>query len=171
MSASGFDRSDPSCWTVAQTIVVGQFVGSARWVTAPHGEISHGAPLAPTRPATNAQQDFAAAAEAVCGAQDTELGAILGGIAEEVHQIAVAVRAGIMADFAARAAHARKHLPRHLIAGALAAIRQARGAALAVARQNTKAELQGRKKAAVATRRRPRRNRAKPTDQSPPRPA
>jgi hypothetical protein len=117
----------------AQSIALGEFVGSARWVT--------------TGRADPAPSEYEAG--------DGELGLLLGAIAEDVHQITAAVRAGILADFAARAAHARRHLPRHQIADALAAIKQARAAALAVAGQNAKAELQGRKKAAIATRRRP----------------
>ncbi len=144
-----------------QNIVRGEFVGSARWATASHYQAFRGEPVVATRQAANAQEDFAAATEALCGEQDTELGAILGGIAKEVHQIAGAVCAGIVADFAARAAYARRHLPRHLVAGALAAIRQARGAALAIAARNAKAELQGRKAAAIASRARLRLRRSK----------
>jgi hypothetical protein len=149
---TGFRGHNPKHQAALQNIVRGEFVGSARWVTASHSQAFRGEPVAATHQAANAQEDFAAAAQAVCGEEDTELGAMLGAIAEEVHQIAAAVQAGIMADFAARVVYARRHLPKHQIAGALAAIKQMRAAALAVAKQNAKTELAGRKKAAVAVR-------------------
>jgi hypothetical protein len=158
---AGSGGHKPNHHPAAQNIVRGEFVGLARWVTASHSQAFRGEPVAATRQAASTQEDFAAVAEAVCGEQDTELGAILGGIAEEVHQIAAAVEAGIMADFAARIAYVRRHLPKPQIAGALAAIKQMRAAALAVAKQNAKTELQGRKKAAIAAHR-PKRRAAGP---------
>jgi hypothetical protein len=136
---------------------LGEFVGSACWITTSHRDTDRDGASAPTYPVKHVRESFPEAAAEMLGGEppaiDTELGAVLGAIAEEVHQIAAAVRAGIMADFAARAAYARKHLPRHLVTGALAAIKQMRTAALASARQNAKAELRGRKNAVIAARR------------------
>jgi hypothetical protein len=82
-------------------------------------------------------------------APDTELGALLDAIAEDVQHTAAAVRDGIIADFAARVAHARRYLPRHQLAGALRGFAQARKAALTLARRNARMELQARKKATI----------------------
>jgi hypothetical protein len=154
IAAAGFSRDGPDRWTSAQIIALGEFVGSARWATASQSKAPHSDPATHVRSATNPQESFAASADALCGEEDIELGPLLGAIAEDVHCLAAAIRAGIMADFAARLVYARRHLPRQQIPGALAVIRQARAAALAVAAQNAKAELQGRKKAAIAARRR-----------------
>jgi hypothetical protein len=78
------------------------------------------------------------------------LGALLASIADDVHHHATAARNGVIADFAGRAMHARKHLSRHLLAATLAAIKEARKAALALIAQNAALELSGRKKAAIA---------------------
>jgi hypothetical protein len=78
------------------------------------------------------------------------LGALLAVIADEVSGHATAAREGVMTDFAARAAHARKHLSPHLLASTLAAIREQRKAALALISRNMALELAGRQKAAVA---------------------
>jgi hypothetical protein len=83
------------------------------------------------------------------GGENTELGQVLSAIAEEVHSHCAAVCAGIMAEFAANAAHARKTLPRNKVAGVVQALKQACKAALAMARQTAKAELQGRQRAAT----------------------
>lgn len=88
---------------------------------------------------------------------DTDLGAILGAIDDEVEGIATAARGGVMAEFAGRIAYARKHLPRSQIAAAVAALKAARKAALALVKRNAAQERAGRKKAASAGRgRRPR---------------
>lgn len=69
-----------------------------------------------------------------------------------------------MADFAARAAHARKHLSPQLLAATLGAIKEQRKAALALVNRNAALELAGRRKAAVAAfgGNRPRRDRPSP---------
>lgn len=95
------------------------------------------------------------------------LGALLGVIAEDVHRTASAVRDAIRADFAARIAYARRHLPRSLLAAALHGLAHARSAALALVNQNAALELAARKKAAIAAR--PRRNRRLRIDTPPPR--
>jgi hypothetical protein len=83
------------------------------------------------------------------GGENAELGQILSVIAEEVNRHCSTVCAGINADFAARAANARRTLPRYQVAAALQAFKQARQAALELARQAARMELQGRKEAAI----------------------
>jgi hypothetical protein len=56
-----------------------------------------------------------------------------------------------MADFAARMAHARKHLSPQLLAATLAAIKEQRRAALTLISRNAASELAARKKAASET--------------------
>jgi hypothetical protein len=82
---------------------------------------------------------------------DDGLAACLSSIADEVYQHASAARDGVMADFAARVAHARKHLSPHLLAATLAAIKEQRKAALALISRNAASELAARKKAASET--------------------
>jgi hypothetical protein len=118
---------------------LGEFVGSASWTTTPFAD----------RARNNHDEQSSGS--------DEGLGALLGAIADEVQRFASAVHDGINADFAARVAHARKHLPRHQLAAALAAFAEARNAALASAKQNAAMELQGRKWAAILARGRPRR--------------
>jgi hypothetical protein len=78
------------------------------------------------------------------------LGALLVAIADEVRGHAAAAREGVMADFAARVAHARKHLSPQLLAATLAAIKEQRKAALALVNRSVALEISGRQKAAVA---------------------
>jgi hypothetical protein len=54
-----------------------------------------------------------------------------------------------MADFAARVAHARKHLSPHLLAAVLVSFKDQRKAALTAINRNAASELAARKKAAV----------------------
>jgi hypothetical protein len=82
------------------------------------------------------------------------LGLLLSAIDDDVHRFASAARDGINADFAARVAYARKHLPRHQLASALRGFAEARKAALALVSRNAAMEIAGRKKAALAARRR-----------------
>jgi hypothetical protein len=135
----------------ARIITQGAFVGSARWIVTPFASATHGANFAPTRPGSVGLEN---SAETDSFLPDAELGPLLGAIAEDVQQIAAAVRAGIIADFAARAAYARRHLPRHQLGGALRTLAEARRAALTLARQTAAMELKARKKAAIMTRRR-----------------
>jgi hypothetical protein len=129
-------------WSKARITTSGEWVGSARWIAmrAPGGSGDRERPDAPGD----------------SGGDNLELGQILSAIAEEVGRHCAAVCDGINADFAARAAHARKALPRSQVAGALQALKQARQAALALARQTARTELQGRKQTAITlyTRRR-----------------
>ena len=82
---------------------------------------------------------------------DDGLAACLSSIADEVYRHATAARDGVMADFAARVAHARKHLSPHLLAATLAAIKEQRKAALTLISRNAASELAARKKAASET--------------------
>jgi hypothetical protein len=77
------------------------------------------------------------------------LSALIEAISDEVHRHTTAARDGLLADFAARMAHARKHLSPHLLAASLAALKQQRKSALALINRNAAAELAGRKKAAI----------------------
>lgn len=79
-----------------------------------------------------------------------ELGAVLTAITDEVHRHASAARQGVLVDFGARAAHARKHLSRHLLAATLAAIKEQRNAALALISRNAALERASRRKAAIS---------------------
>jgi Relaxase/Mobilisation nuclease domain len=88
--------------------------------------------------------------------ENVELGQILSAIAEDVHRHCAAACQGIEAQFAARRASARKTLPKHQIAGALAAISAERRALLAAVRQQAKTDLFGRAQTAKARYRRQR---------------
>jgi hypothetical protein len=144
----------------AQITAPGGFSGSARSITTPNSDSARGRDFEPERqlPAdsgSSAEAQEAAGEEAPDS--DTDLGAILGAIDDEVEGIAAAARAGIMADFGGRIASARKHLPRSQIAAAVAALKEARKAALALVKRHAAQERAGRKKAASAGRgRRPR---------------
>jgi len=129
----------------------GEFAGIGRWLVTASRRPAQERVSTPTAPAITGLENFAATDSF---SLDTDLGALLGAIAEDVHQIAAAVSAGIMADFATRVAYARRHLPRHQLGGALHALAEARKAALAVARRNAAMELKARKKAALIARRR-----------------
>jgi hypothetical protein len=117
----------------------------ARWLTIP-GPARHTARLSePERPAAGIDAQGEDPREDGDG-----LGALLASIADDVHHRVTAARNGVIADFAGRAMHARKHLSRHLLAATLATIKEARKAALALIAQNAALELSGRKKAAIA---------------------
>jgi hypothetical protein len=88
---------------------------------------------------------------------DSDLGALLAAITEEVQDAAAAARAAIMADYGARIAYARKYLRGHARSAALGALKEGRTAALALVSRNAAQELAGRRQAAIASRsRRPR---------------
>jgi hypothetical protein len=129
----------------AQIIVQGEFRGMARWLTSPRAASPPSRIPEPERPAAGID----AGSEDPLESGD-ELGALLASIADDVHHRATAARNGVLADFAGRAMHARRHLSRHLIAATLAAIKEARKAALALIAQNARLELSGRKEAAIA---------------------
>jgi hypothetical protein len=134
---------------------LGEFVGSARWITTPHTSSAYAEKFERARPQDAAREIFARAAEEQvqeAQAPDTELGALLDAIADEVHRISGAACQGIARDFAARAAYARRYLPRHMLAAALAAINDGRKAALAVVKRNAAQELAARKKVAIEAR-------------------
>jgi hypothetical protein len=112
-----------------QITAQGEFRGHARWVTSPYAGID-------------------AQSEDPREGSDG-LGALLAAIDDEVGRHTTAARDGVTADFAARVAHARKHLSPHLLAATLATIKEQRKAALAQIGRNAANELAGRKKAAV----------------------
>jgi hypothetical protein len=115
----------------------------ARWLTIP-GPARHTQHLSePERPVAG-----------IDGNEDPRedsdgLGALLASIADDVHHRVTAARNGVIADFAGRAMHARKHLSRHLLAATLAALKEQRKAALALISRNSAMEMAGRKKAAI----------------------
>jgi hypothetical protein len=128
----------------AQIIAKGEFRGLARWLTSPYAAGAQDKRIFPVRPGDALRHD-----EDLAGASD-ELGAILAAIADDAHRHASAAREGVLADFAGRAAHARKHLSPNLLAATLAAIKEQRKAALALISRNASLEIAGRRKAAIA---------------------
>jgi hypothetical protein len=136
----------------------GEFLGSARWITTPHSSSATAEKFERAQRQDAAREIFARATEEQAEqaqGPDTELGALLDAIADEVHRISGAACEGIARDFAARAAYARRYLPRHMLAAALAAINEERKAALAAVRRNAAQELAARKKVAIEARKRP----------------
>jgi hypothetical protein len=61
----------------------------------------------------------------------------------------------VIADFAARIAYARKHVPRHQLAAAIAAINAMRKAALATINRNAAMELAAKRRLVQMRRKRP----------------
>lgn len=119
----------------------GEFVGLARWLVASRAKLDPSVNFGPARPGHDGDDP---------GASDVALGAILHAIAEDVKHLVAAVRAGIIAEFTARATAARRHLPRDQIAAALQILAQMRRAALALAEQNAKLEMSARRETALA---------------------
>jgi hypothetical protein len=142
----------------ARILALGEFLGSARWMMTPMTHTGAQSNFTNVRPATAEKESFAGAPEPhgeEGAASDAELGPLLGAIADDVHATAAAARDGVLADFAARVAYARRFLTGPQLAATLGAIAQARKAALAAVKRNAALELSGRKKAAIASRRRP----------------
>lgn len=141
-------RQDPK--SGSQHIVPGQitanggFRGLARWLTGPYASDAQRNGFFSARPAGGVIDT-----EDPGGASD-ELGMLLAAIADDVHRHVAAAREGVLADFSARAAHARKHLSRNLLAATLAAIKEQRKAAMALIRRNASLEIAARRKAAIA---------------------
>jgi hypothetical protein len=123
-----------------QAIIRGDFIGLAHWITC-------AVPLQPERPhafsGIDAQTEDPAEG-------NSELSAVLAAIGDDVHGRAAAARAGIHTDFAGRIKHARKHIPGFARAAAIAALMEARKAALSLLNQNAALELAGRKQVAIA---------------------
>jgi hypothetical protein len=143
----------------AQITALGEFSGSARAITTPFTGSAREPDFGPERPLSAESGDIADAVQAQgeeAPDSETDLGAVLAAIDDDVQESAAGARAGIMAEFAGRIAHARKHLPRHQIAAAVAAFKEARKAALALVKRNAAEQRAGRKKAATMARRRPR---------------
>ena len=143
IARSGIPRRGTERAAAGQVIAHGEFEGLARWIASPYGSDASRRGIFPE-------------AIAGIGAQSEDpredsdgLGALLASIADDVHHRATAARDGVIADFAGRAMHARKHLSRHLLAATLAALKEQRKAALALISRNAAMELAGRKKAAI----------------------
>jgi hypothetical protein len=147
--------SDSTPWTHGHAVTLGEFLGEKRWLLARYPCTGPVDDLGPVRPGTDQGHSSSDQLEA-----DPTLGLLLDAIADEVHKIASAARDGIVAEFAARVAHARKCLPRNQLSATLRGLAEARKAALALVKRNAAAELAGRKKAALAARRRARSVRA-----------
>jgi hypothetical protein len=159
ISPRGKSGSGAQGTAAARITAPGEFSGSARSITTPFAGPARGHDIEPERSLSADSGDIADAAQAQgeeAPDSDTDLGAILGAIDDEVQGSATGARAGIIAEFAARVAHARKYLPRHQVAAAVATLKQARKAALALVKRNAAQERAGRKKAATMARRRPR---------------
>lgn len=151
-SANGAERA-----TATQIATLGEFSASVREIIASHVTSARGEDFEPARPLPAEVESLTEAAGAQgeeMSASDSELGAILGAIDDEIQGSAAAECASIMAEFAAHVAHARKHLPRHQVAAAVGALKQARKAALTIVKRNAAQERTGRKKQIVMERRR-----------------
>jgi hypothetical protein len=125
-------------------IAQGAFRASARWIASPFASHAPERAIAPGRSIAGINGHGEDPRDG-----GDELGALLDAIADEVHRHAAAARNGVMSDFAAHMAHARKHLSPHLLAAALATYKEQRKAALAAISRNAASEIAARKKAAV----------------------
>jgi len=135
-------------WARTRADKLGELVAEKQLLTTPHiptAETGHASPRRPVLHGDSDQPDT-----------DPELGSLLDAIAADVHKTASAARDGVIVEFAARAAHARKHLPRNQLSAALKEIAEARKAALALIKRNEIVELSARRAAALAARRRSR---------------
>jgi hypothetical protein len=123
----------------------GEFQGTARWLTSAYGTGASGKDIiAGQHPSAG----IGAEGEDPRDPGD-ELGALMAAIAAEVYGHAAAAREGVMADFAARVAHARKHQSKSVLAATLGAIKEQRKAALALISRNAALELAARRNAVV----------------------
>jgi hypothetical protein len=159
ISRRGDGGNKSTQWSPARITALGEFLGSARWIMTPNSNATPEQNFTPERAAPDWKENFAETPDSQNAGDtgsDTELGPLLGAIADDVHAIAGAAREGVLADFAARVAHARRHQSGPQLLATLAALAQARKAALAVVKQNAALELAGRKKAALTAHRLPR---------------
>lgn len=124
--------------------VLGEFCGLARWAAGPY------ATAASRRGFFHQSLPVGTAdgGESLPGANET-LDAVLAAIDSEIDWRTAAIRHGLEAEFAARVAHARKHLSPALLVATIAAVKQQREAALAWLNRNAAIEKAGRKKAAI----------------------
>jgi hypothetical protein len=105
------------------------------------------------------------AGEHLAGAgDDNELGNLLAAISDEVQRMASAMCQAIAAEYGGKIAYAHRSLPRDQVAGAVSALKAARQAALALARQAAATEMAGRREAAVRAHRKVFRIGGKPLD-------
>jgi hypothetical protein len=139
-------------------IAQGAFRASARWIASRFGSHSPGTAFARAQPGAGIDGYGEDPREG-----GDELSGQLGAIADEVHRHAAAARNGVRTDFAARIAHARKHLSPHLLAAALATFKEQQKVALAAISRNAALELASRRKAMLETfaGRSPRRSRSR----------
>jgi hypothetical protein len=85
---------------------------------------------------------------------DTELANILDAIAQDVARMSAAACATAMAEYAGAVDSARKQFPKNLIAGIIRGLKDALRAKLAEIRKVAKADLAGRREAAIRAHRR-----------------
>jgi hypothetical protein len=78
--------------------------------------------------------------EHTAAGDDSELSKIIAAITEDVERWAAGARQGVSAKYAGQIDFARKHLPRHLVAGAIRAIIDNRSVELAFIRERAAAE-------------------------------
>jgi hypothetical protein len=134
-------------------VVRSGFRGLAHWITDPYAGHPGRPAIFPHGPSAGIDGHAGDSGE-----DDDGLNGLLAGIADEVHRHAAAARGGVMADFAAQVAHARKHYSPHLLAAVLAAIKQQRDGMLALINRNAADELAARRKAVIMAFRPRRRN-------------
>lgn len=137
LAALGVNARGPKSWAAPNAVMIGEFKQQARW-TVRRFVTSRVNVNEPNRTNSNGIEG-----------DDGGLAAILSAIEAEVHQFAAALRDGVMAEFAAMMQHARKTLLRDQVAGAVAALKQRRDAALAFIKRNAAAQLKGRREAAM----------------------
>jgi len=155
VSRRGAGGNESTQWPAARITALGEFLGLARWIVTPITRAAYSEKAEPQRPATVEKENFAEVPQSQgdeAPASDTELGPLLGAIVDDVHRRSAAAREGVMADFAASVAHAKRHLPRSMLAATLSALAQARKAALAFVNRSAALELAARKKAAIMAR-------------------
>ena len=124
----------------ARWITIGEFCGSARWHTTAKAE------PALTDGWRGGAREVAIPVQAE---EDTDA------VGDEIQIAAAAAAAGVIADSAARIAYARKHVPRHQLAAAIASINAMRKAALATINRNAAMELAAKRRLVQMRRKRP----------------
>lgn len=85
--------------------------------------------------------------------QDMELAGILDAIAQDVARLSAGASAAAAAEYAAAVTGARKQFPKHLVGGIIRSLKDALQAKLAEIKKVAKADLAGRREAAISARR------------------
>lgn len=137
----GANSNGLQLWTPARIGSLGAFMASAVATTLPVKT------SVPVESGGGSARAVAVTSEAADEGADDGLSGLLAAIGEEVQGRTAAVQAGVVVEFAARIAHARKTLPRDQAAGAVAALKQAKGVALKLIREAASAEVRGRQRA------------------------